>query len=332
MKNRCMSTSSRRNKTLTTLESMKKKGRSFYEFLIHLWKHHHINDGSNPGSCTNPRFQTTGCTTNWGHLSEKIFDLCRNFYTSDSTLKSEKAMKKCISELCHTLVNSTDQNKKKQFNGAGSFTTGAFVQVLSLLGVIPLYCFTYGEIIGPKQGSAKFIKIGMKNPKLKASECNEILQNIHKDFTSIWGSLITLALLENMFCELFRSYSATVKEYKKNNIPLPANHPYDIMYLPNVEPSPKVDIFFEDLPRRCVENSYLLRMSGSKCDHLKPILCMKHTEYVLQNNGNNEFKLTNWLQNSTDPMLLSWSESNRDLKLHSKLVVHEDLRDILTLH
>ena len=334
MKNKLMSSPKSRIDTRAYFfTKMDEQGETFYDVLIHLWRKHKINPKSNhPGACTDPRFQTTACTTNWGEKSKLIFRKCKELFQSDDISTNQSMMKARVKALTDYLGRQKDANKRTMFSGAGPFTTGCFIQVLSLLGVIPLYCFTYAEVIGPKQGSAKFIKLGLKEPCLSPKKCNEHLLKIHEDFCGVWGPLITIALLENMFCELFRSYEATVKYIKQNKIDVDFKHPFDIMLSEHVQPSPKKDIYFEDNARKCVENSYLLRMSGARCDHLRPILCMRHSSLLSNRNIKSEMKLTNWLQNDNDPQLLSWSKKNLQITLNSTLNVHKDLKTIMALH
>ena len=307
---------------------------NFYDFLRDRWME--FMPDKTVGACFGKRFDFPNCKTDWSKLSDKIFDVLMKFHEEDNITSSKLKMDKILAEVCHILrTEKKGKGKKKMvYPGAGPFTTVLFIQLASLLGLIPLYCFHHADIVKPSLGPGSLIRIGEKNDKLNGKQCNEIFRSVQSQFMKIWGSVVTLALIENMCCELYRSFGATLDTYQKKNKGRQSPEPGLEIVLDDKyrQPSSGKDIFYHDEARGCVQNLFLVRQSGKGECELRPMLLMKHSVRTMNGDPNKAIiKLTNWVQNSKDPMNLFWEHPPEKLKIDSSLRTSVELRRMMRL-
>ena len=98
---------------------------------------------------------------------------------------------------------------------AGGMGSNHFLHLSALFGLIPLACYNYAEVKKPKSGPAKLITAAF--PQItKISDINECFLKVHSELKKIWGPQITLALIENTFCEVKRSADKTISNAKQH--------------------------------------------------------------------------------------------------------------------
>ena len=289
---------------------------SFYEFLFFTAKD--IYPSTAVGSCVDCRCQYSAGSneTVWCDHQSDLLALCQRFYNDPKTIQSVKTLRSMTSEVLWELATGTVRRDKseKRFKGVGPFGAMQFIHIASLLGLVPLYCITYAELMGEKLGPAILIRKGLQsdNERINTKKCNDFMIKMTEDLVKIWGVLITLALVENMLCELCRSYKQTVKKMNmKKGEALPE---IDVIMDEEVMEEGRVnDLCFFDESRNTVQNFFAIRMTGSDASHLRPVLLMRiATKWEDQETST--MCLTNWCVNESDRKHLSWSNAplNRD--------------------
>ena len=310
------------------------------------------------GSCTDRRYKyhiTTKSYSEWNKLAPDLFLLIKKFSAlhSESEQLKEVKIRKLCEEFIHEIKTRKDSNGKGYFKSAGPLGATQFIQLAGILGLIPLYCATFAAVenSGPL-GPTGFIKKAMienqlrKKPvpvvsgkkgknrkKKKRNTASDEFLLLHKNLSSIWGSLITPALLENTLCKLFRSYKRTCK---KNGVIInkKTGATEDDPNLSIIEDerglveSNIMDLAFMNERRKCVQNFYNVRMTGSGHSHLRPMLVMKVSS--LSRNKNETMFLTNWTGNQYDinNRHLRWSDSPEERTLDSKFMMSSKLKDL----
>lgn len=242
-----------------------------------------------------------------------------------------------ISELSSaTYLDKKTKKKKILFRGAGTLTSTHFVHMCSLLGLLPLYCFTFAEVSDPKLGPGSLISISTGR-RMNSEECKKFFRNVHSDLVKIWGVLITLALLENMLCELKRSYDESCITYMREKYPkllsraisekdkrkkkkILDNIPLDIILDKKYRThSKKCDLLYEDQARGCVQNFFLVKLNGNNATALRPILCIKISKTEMETGAVDIIPLTNWCKNTADQKHLMWESEDGRLSLSTDL-------------
>lgn len=274
------------------------------------------------GSNRPNRFLPSNCAdTEWDELTEDIFELTYSFYEG-SNIWNRATIETKLESLVQELITKKNPNGSVKFKGAGSLAVQHFVHLSSMLGIIPLYCATYGHIYSESLGPAKFIKLVQGDQSKLPGEYNKILKSVHSDFKSIWGEMITLVLLENIFCELSRTYNETCaairKQRKQNNEQNDDEIPFEVVMDPTkFVASKKHDMIFENEATGTVQNFYNLSLTTGKSNSLRPSLRMRHSKNTLEGAPTNEciWTLTNWDGKSEN--LIDWSDDHSTWNLDS---------------
>ena len=236
---------------------------SMYSFLIAVNKEVSTKC---PGSCTQNRytFSQGSNKTMWNNFTTELLSLCQLFYEKDKICSRQQSMFDVASTIIQTLT------KSKSFSGVGAMGAVQFVQLAALTGLIPLCCYNYAELKSMDLGPAKFIKEafegegkqdegkeaeGNDKRKINITFCQSKFIEIFKELKNIWGVLITLAILENLLCELFCCITSTRKKTSKsdkvNRLDCVADMP-----MSEIKESRIKDIIFYDEQRKCVQNFF----------------------------------------------------------------------------
>ena len=318
---------------------------NFFHFMRACWRE--VMPGRTLGASCGKRFTFPNCKTDFSELSSDILDVFKNFYANKKIRKRKILLDETFAAVLKSLRDDKVDNRMV-FPGMGKFTTVLFLQLASLLGLIPLYCYSLADIKDPDLGPGSLIRIASKNPKKTAEECNEVFKEIRLEFEDIWGAAVTLALVENMCCELYRSFVATIDSlpagkmknkrtitnyYSKNN-----NLSEDgglAVLLDNKQrvESKFADIFYHDESRDCVQNLFMVRQTGSGESELRPMLLMRHSLYAkLGRIDDSIVKLTNWVQDKNDPKHISWSVPPDQITLETPLVMSDELSSMMKIN
>ena len=312
-------------------------GDHFYEFLCDVSKELYPDlDGI--GSCTENRYTYCSGSNNtmWCDHQQDLLDLCKKYYKNDCILKSKKAMHECTKEIIHELCMGKDKvTKKKRFIGVGAMGAIQFIHIASLLGLIPLHCYTFAELIDDKLGPPKFIRQALNKSRKEMSikECNTFFRDAHSDFVKIWGSMMTLSLFENTLCELSRALKATsAKAIKKDNR---ACVSAEMLMDESLYCDGRVnDVVFMDEQRGTVQNFFLVRTQGSDgaCE-LRPMLVMKHAMNWEGTFEEAHITLTNWCGDCdrNDKKNMKWEHHHEKMSLITKMTVSPKLHRMMHL-
>ena len=309
-----------------------RKFKTFYEFLCGLAKH--LFPGVAVGSCTDSRCQYSGGTntTIWSNHQKDLLLLCRKFYEDPMTVKSSEKMKRVCREVSYELISAKNPKTKKiKFKGVGAMGAQHFLHIASAIGLTPLYCLTFAEITDDTLGPAKFIRASLSTDKksMNTSRCNEMLIEIHRDLIKIWGMLITLGLIENMLCELSRSYNHTLKKMKLKDTD--TRPPVDIiMDRSKMFEGTKNDICFYDDRRGRIQNFFALRTNGLNASLLRPVLLIRDAS-TWENGKTSTSVLTNWCNNEKDATHLVWMEVPLRRKMDTSLEISEHVHKMYDL-
>ena len=316
------------------LAKYKKYNGTFYEFIRKVSKK--VIPDYCFGSCTQPRcdFSSGSNQTVWSDHRGRFIELFKRFGDWGAQTSLDRAhCERVMMELIDYISTAKDpiQNKTKIFKGAGDFGTMQFIQMSALLGLIPLYCATYIELRSDSLGPSKFIQAGMKK-KMTAEECNEFLKEVHEQVVEIWGALITLALLENLLCELNRCYNRTSQKHqpkkKKGAKKQKVEFEIDVITDPKMMCDSKTqEVIYHDERRNCVQNLFILRMSGKGATTLRPQLVMKHSQDWDKSPQESTIALTNWMFDRNDEKHLSWDHAPMDRTSNTVLCVSQNLVD-----
>ena len=105
------------------------------------------------------------CKTDWSCLMSEIHEVLMKFHASPKTIKRKTSMNAMILQISYIFRKGKGDDRKMLFPGAGSFTTGLFIQLMSILGLIPFYFYSYAEIIDASYGPGSLMRLGANNPK-----------------------------------------------------------------------------------------------------------------------------------------------------------------------
>ena len=321
-----------------------------------------LNPDSMIGSCTERRYRyhpTKENFTEWNLYTEDLFELCQTFagVHHGGEKMNELKLRKLCSDFLHEIKSrNVPGTKKAYYSGAGPLGTLQFLQLAGILGLIPLYCATYAELdskasLGPKNFINKCIKINEENSNINSLPeeatwsgkgkrldktkignrkqgplVSEEFFSLHKSLTGIWGDLITLALLENLLCECSRSFKRTCKNHKLNESTANVSVIEDPQKM--LDSSVK-DIIYYNERRKCVQNFYTVKVSGSGASKLKPLLCMKISQQ--SENENKTMYLTSWSGGCNGTSMMNWSDDGSNRTLDSTFEVKKNLRELFAL-
>ncbi len=293
---------------------------NLYKFLIEEFgprKHreygHDIWHDMQVGSNRPNRYVPSNCTkTKWDDLTEDIFNLLLPFYQDKNKKTTQTQIKATLGSLVYSLIHEKNTDRPgKKYNGAGALSVQVFIHFASYFGLIPMCCATFGHVADGKLGPAEFIRLACNDPNMKVEECNKVLHSVHSDFSDQWGVMVTLGLLENIYCELKRAYKATCASLRKSKIYTKgADIPLEVLMNPHMyQESKKDDMFFINEATGCVQNFYCLSFSSGKSSKLRPSLKIRHSKNTNDPDKRLQdckFTLTNW--DGKDDNIVDWSE------------------------
>lgn len=303
---------------------------NMYEFLCYV--NHEIMPGSAIGSCTNNRFMYSqgSSRSNWGRDRGMLLKLCQEFYNDDVTVTRQKLMIEKTQKVLHSLVHSK-RNGKSEFHGVGAMSANQFLQLASLVGLVPLYCFTVANLHSTKLGPSKAIMKGLNSPKMTLKEIQSCFNNLFDELKAIWGNLVTKSLLENVLCEISRCYNQTTKKYKKShpNAELPLSIICNTRGSQFCESNAKDIFYFNDAANE-MQNMFFVSSGSSGGTTLRPCLLMRLSS--TWEKGNESFyNLTNWCQNKADKQMLRWDTQRSRISLDTSLVVSKNLEKLVRI-
>ena len=305
-------------------KSKASKFKFFYDFLFHTAKE--LMPDKSVGSCTEYRYTFNAGSdvgsTHWPDYEGEFLKIIHSFYEDKKTCGNRSSLNDKTREVIDFLQSTEDgsKNGKKRFKGTGPMTVPTFVDLCSLLGLFPLYCYTYSEVRGRDLGPAGLMRVCYGNETTKKWDSNyfdKVFRDLHKDVVKIWGGMITMAILENMLCELNRNYKRTVSALKLKK---GEKQPYiDVI----TDEDKSVDSSFNDVyfymhHRKSVQNAYCIRLSGNESSTLRPSLQMRDARNW-NHPDNSKLTLTNWCQNKVDDRHLYWGDHGKGMKLDTKL-------------
>ncbi len=314
------------------LTFIQKYQENFYLFISKEFSHvYNKMVGSNVPS----RYQVSNCDTDFSQLTEKLFDIINGaFYSSEKEWIrwTEDEMIHGVNKVLHELQEKDPSTKKKVINGAGPLSSQLFIQYCALLGIIPLYCATYAEVrvtttgIGKRKSSSTkttkmkkelgpcaLIKKSFPDRSFSREEISSKFEETYLEFRNVWGPLLTRNMMENMFCELHRSFVATCKK----NSDLNENETcLDIIQDRSYyEPSKAKDFYFEDEARKCPQKFFCIGLTGSFASPLRPMLKMKYWKPSSRDTRRDSFRkeyvnvsLTTWESRSRHKDLVYWGD------------------------
>ena len=308
----------------------------FYDFLFETAKE--LFPDVSVGSCTENRFNFNAKgnegTTHWPKHEKELLWILKAIHSNKSNLKTKNALDKTMRQIYDEIggYKGSGKSRIKRFLGAGPMTTPTFVDLCGLVGLLPLYAYTYAEVRGKELGPAGLVKVcyGAKEMKNKKGEdYHNIFKKLHNDVVKVWGTMVTMAILENMMCELLRNYNKTVQAMKlKKKEPTPSIEV--ITQQDKAVDSGVNDCYYFNECRNQIQNLYSIRISGKDASHLRPVLVMKISSRW--NDGTkSKLSLTNWCQNNDDERHLMWEHYGSDMTLDTKLHVSEEIEDIFAV-
>lgn len=141
-----------------------------------------IMPGSATGSCTDNRFTYSQGSndTHWGQKRKMLFNVCQEFYKDKQTSSRQSTITEKIREITNRIVHGKVSGKS-EFCGVGAMSANQFIHLASLVGLIPLYCFTFADIHDTKLGPAKAISIGLEQPKMRLPDIRTEFSGIVQD-------------------------------------------------------------------------------------------------------------------------------------------------------
>ena len=317
-------------------------GDSMYQFLYDTAAEL-FPESKGVGSCTQPRYTYSAGsnTTSWDDHQQDLFNLCNRFYADSKIVEKKGSIAKVTREVVHELYKAVDPStKKKKFCGVGAMGAIQFVHLASLLGLIPMHCYTYAELKDDDLGPPRFIRTGLNKmtKSMSIQECDTYMQDMHKELSDIWGPMVTLSLIENMLCELSRSYKATVSKLQKSIDDKSKDSESeriaaDIITDNEVYCDGKtVDVTYHDSKRGCLQNFFLVRTQGGDgACYLRPMLVMKISKNWGQSYQDSHITLTNWIRDRHDKKNLWWEERPAKRSLLTFLNASERLKRIMTI-
>ena len=303
----------------------------WYLFLLH------VNEEIMPnvchGSCTDPRFTFSAGSNNtkWNEYQQELLSVIKQFYTSPSTCMRQKSLKECIHLVLHRLVHGKKKSKI-EFCGVGPMGANQFIQLSSLLGLTPLYCFNHASIMDVDLGPGVLIRKCLKKSNMKLKEIQNYFEDVVSELRTVWSDLITASLVENTLCELCRSVHATQdfinrirsksKRNKKEIDPL-------VIMNDNVRKESKVrDIFFFDDSRNSIQNIFHVTSACSGGSAIRPCLLMR--DLSRSSSSHSVYNLTNWYQNTDDKKMVFWEKQGIEFELTTSFVFSKEFKKLMT--
>lgn len=287
------------------------------------------------GSCTSNRYtHSQGSNdTKWNTRQKDLLALCLLFHETKSICSRQDKIFSVVSEIMDTL-----EKCKTTFKGVGGMGANEFIHLSALTGLIPLCAYNYAELKSLTLGPAKMIKKVNKNKesikksktKVNLSFCQSVFQEMVKDLRRIWGALITLAVLENLLCEVFRCIQRTTGNMSSKDEYYRVDGVVD-MPSSDVKDSTKKDLLFYDDQRHCLQNMFLVTTVSKQGSGLHPQLIMKQSSCWNDGSTNWLKSITNWEKDKKDKKLMCWNRRGEKLSLSSKLIVSNELREMMGL-
>ena len=133
----------------------------------------------------------------------KVFEFAK--YDSLILNRFSRFSDKDSDEMLYAQFEETLQFLKVKVKHVGHVTGLKFIQLSSILGLLPLKIATFANV--ESGGPGKLLRLFDPDP-------NDMFQRIHSEFASIWGGNFTFAFLENVLCELLRELQATLGKSK----------------------------------------------------------------------------------------------------------------------
>ena len=307
-------------------------GSCWYSFLLRL--NDEIMPGICHGSCTDPRFTFSAGSNNtkWNNYQKELLLVIKEFYAQPSTCKRQKSLKQCIDVVLQRLVHGKKKSRS-EFCGIGPMGANQFIQLSSLLGLTPLYCFNSASIMDVDLGPGVLIRKCLKKPNMRLKEVQNYFEEMVSELRSVWSDLITSSLVENTLCELWRSVNSTqdfINGIRSNS--KRKTRPIDPLVImnDNVRKESKVrDIFYFDDSRNSIQNIFHVTSACSGGSALRPCLLMKDlTRSSLPSSVHN---LTNWSKNSDDKKMVFWKKGGTDFELTTSFAFSKEFKKILSI-
>lgn len=204
-----------------------------------------------------------------------------------------------------------------------------FIHLASLVGLIPLYCFTFANIHDAKLGTAKAISIGLEQPKMKLPDIRTEFLAIVQELKNIWGNMVISALLENVLCEISRCYKQTCKAILKDSSG-PCSLGLEVICNTSsnhFKESKARDLFFFDESRNTMQNMFNVTSACSGGSPLRPCLLMRDS--VRWNENTSVHNLTNWCGDKNNKKMMAWEHHGNCMKLRTRLFVSQDLKEVM---
>ena len=293
--------------------------------------------GKPVGSCSEPRH--TPCShrspNDWDTRREKVLSLIqKNFYNIRAVDSEASLLRQCCKNFISDVVENDD------FPNVSTFLAVQFLQVLSLVGLVPLGCYNYAEPSDMKLGSSNIIQIAMNKKLLKKDVCSSAFEELIKNIEEIWDDgKVSRAIVENVLCELSRSYWLTVRPIvdPKNKHKLKAIRNWPSSKLPNVKcvtdedlrvESKCIDVLYFLSHRNTTQSFFKLRYNGEGATTSKPQLVMVNHSDSGCGNVPKVKKVTNWKKDTNDRQQMTWSNRGKNMKLTSSLTIKRELQNI----
>ena len=293
------------------------------------------------GSCTNPRHTFTN--------TKDLYDFSQH---SDALLKdldnisnaSSSSYKKVIPTFIGRIVKSMDG----PYKGMGLVVAHNYVQLCSLLGLIPLQCYQYAATMksgnlstGPAKFIAKCFNVGSENSIVSAipGALESIFEEAYSDLNKIWKSRVSKEIQENSFCEINRIIEDTDLFKERKNL-LKTKKLKIPKHCPIIGPD-EIEKIFTDSQN--TNQSILFDNTGTKRDtiylyrarryvrQIQPIFeikkigkrtLLKMTTHLIDKNGTHELEnidLTDW--SGQCDQIVDWNA-------HGNLNISDTLREI----
>ena len=180
----------------------------FYKLLCYLADQMFFKD---IGSCTNPRhvYTNPGSLYNFSANHEALM---KDLNKINIMVGKDHDLVHALKELMSDIV----KDKKKQYKGMGLVVAHDYVQLCSLLGLLPLRCYTLAVAVSVKQGTnskltgpQKFIGKCLNFPdktitSLVPHAYQHVFDEIYQQYHSIWKHKSRKDWQENTLCELNR--------------------------------------------------------------------------------------------------------------------------------
>lgn len=298
-----------------------------YQFLKFL-SEKFVAVGKSPGTCTENRHKITSHRSkyDWDERRELILLLIKkHFFPNEKSIaligKNFKVEKTCF-DFVEEMSSSSD------FPCVGAFLATEFLHVSSLLGILPLACYSYAGITTADKGPAQYIRVSLQRDGLSLDEIRNEFESLYFDISKIWkDGKFSRAILENILCELMRSYWKTLMKFlnkgkkigerlKKSDIekmPLKDLYPVSLIMVDKdrVESATK-DVFYYMRHRGAIQNFYKVRIDGKWATRKCPQLIMMCPKSDTRSK-NEIIRVTNWLKDKKDGQMCYWNNGDSEV-------------------